>query len=173
MNRERGTLVVINPYNQEQIDKIKIFEAQLDSGLPVQASQILTRIREQYREEEYQSKKRQDNEIAENLYLEVDQAYVVSCFIEGYKDLSECTLDLVCLKQAQGKGYLATTIHLAYEYAVTQLGMQEVSFQLPKEVAEKENIQEQTGFVPLLQNETSIYFDKPAFLESKMGTHRL
>lgn len=169
MSQTKGNIVVINPYDEAQIAKMKEFEQELQSNFPLQPSEILTQIAQRQSKEAYEMEKRLKNEVEENLFLEVNGSYKVSCFIDGYKDRAECSLDLAYTPDVEKTGYIATTINLAYEYAVNQLGMQNISVKLPQRIAKTENIAKKTGFEPILQNDTTVYLEKAAPLEKGIG----
>ena len=114
-------LFLLDPYNDKHINMIKEFEKEND--LSSKISENIGQIRSSISKETYLTKKKETNEISENLFLEKGLKITDCCYIQGEKDIKTCRITFYPLKNKVLKRKLVTYVS---NYALNTLGMEEV-----------------------------------------------
>ena len=114
-------LFLLDPYNDKHISMIKEFEKEND--LSSKISENIGKIRSSISKENYLNKKKELNEISENLFLEKNLKVIDCCYIQGEKDIKTCRITFYPLKNKILKRKLVTYVA---NYALNTLGMEEV-----------------------------------------------
>ncbi len=113
-------LFIVNPFDENQRSAIDSFEKQF--SIHTETSSFMKRIIKSDTEEEYQWKKKNQNEIEESLYLEKDSSIIDLCHIYGEKDMKRCRISFAKIPHTKKRKLLS----LATDYALSTLGMEEV-----------------------------------------------
>ncbi len=116
----RRTLLVANPYDENQLEMIESFE--LENDLGKRLSSRLREIANRYSKEEYREKLWGENEIEEYLFLCEDNKLMDYCQLNAYKDIRSCYLSLAPSRKISTS---KTLLSLVTEHAFG-LGMVEV-----------------------------------------------
>ncbi len=116
----KQTLSIANPYNQEQMKAIAIFESEND--LENSLTSQLQVISSHYTKEEYEKKIKEANEVEQYLLLIEDSKVIDYCLLDVYKDIKSCYLSLPSSKKVSRSRKMLLE---ASEYA-SSLGMLEV-----------------------------------------------
>ena len=115
-----GNLVVVDPYDEEIVQKVTEFEEQ--NNIKPTTAEKAEKIRRRYTEKEYETLKKEGNEINEILFLLKDGKIIDTAYIEeGVKDISRCTITFPKTGQQKRK-----IIDLATDYAFNVLSLKEV-----------------------------------------------
>ena len=114
-------LFLLDPYNDKHTSMIKEFEKEND--LSSKISENIGKIRSSISKENYLTKKKESNEINENLFLEKGLKVTDCCYIQGEKDIKTCRITFYPLKNKVLKRKLVTYVA---NYALNTLGMEEV-----------------------------------------------
>ena len=101
---QKKTLLVANPYNEEELNLIKAFESDNDLGNSL--SLRLQQISGRYSKEEYAQMIRESNELEQYLFLDEEGKIVECCSITAYRDIKSCYLSLAPSKKiARSKNF--------------------------------------------------------------------
>ena len=114
-------LFLLDPYNDKHISMIKDFEKEND--LSSKISENIGKIRSSISKENYLNKKKESNEISENLFLEKNLKIIDCCLIQVEKDIKTCRISFYSLKNRIIKRKL---VNYVANYALNTLGMEEV-----------------------------------------------
>lgn len=142
-------IIELDPYNEMQLEKIRIFEE--EKGIDKLSKDIL-RIRNKSSQEEYCDSNK--NEFEKIIFVEKDNKITDCCYIYGEKDIKQCRITPINSNKKREMTILAT------EYALNNLGMEEVFIPVDKddnsmitylELREYENIGEVEGNILLLK----------------------
>lgn len=142
-------IIELDPYNEMQLEKIRIFEE--EKGIDKLSKDIL-RIRNKSSQEEYCDSNK--NEFEKIIFVEKDNKITDCCYIYGEKDIKQCRITPINSNKKREMTILAT------EYALNNLGMEEVFIPVEKddnsmitylELREYENIGEVEGNILLLK----------------------
>lgn len=142
-------IIELDPYNDTQLEKIRIFEE--EKGIDKLSKDIL-RIRNKSSQEEYCDSNK--NEFEKIIFVEKDNKITDCCYIYGEKDIKQCRITPINSNKKREMTILAT------EYALNNLGMEEVFIPVDKddnsmitylELREYENIGEVEGNILLLK----------------------
>ena len=154
MSTER--LFLVDPYNDKQLEMIQEFEK--DNDLKSNLSASIGIIRASVPKENYSQYQKNRNEIDEDLFIEKNSKITDFCHIHGEKDIKTGKILLAPLTQKENKRRL---LSLATEYALNQLGLEEVFIEvdstnknLIKNVEAKgyENLGEENGKIIYLKD---------------------
>ena len=119
-------LYLVNPFDGEQLRKLQEFEE--EHGIHTDTMSFIERVRAFFTEEEYQWRKKNKNEIEEDLMIEKDSKVIDSCHIYGEKDMKRCRISFAPIKRKSRK-----LISLATDYSTSTLGMEEVFIKVSPE----------------------------------------
>lgn len=142
-------IIELDPYNEMQLEKIRIFEE--EKGIDKLSKDIL-RIRNKSSQEEYCDSNK--NEFEKIIFVEKDNKITDCCYIYGEKDIKQCRITPINSNKKREMTILAT------EYALNNLGMEEVFIPVDKDdnsmitylgLREYENIGEVEGNILLLK----------------------
>ncbi len=121
MRKLAERLFLVDPYNDKHMEMIVSFERK--HGLSEDYSKALGKIRASLSKEEYLQNRKKNNEIEEDLFIEKDSKIVDYCHIHGEKDIKTGRISPASLKELERKRKI---ISLATDYALTDLGLEEV-----------------------------------------------
>ena len=121
MRKLAERLFLVDPYNDKHMEMIVSFEKK--HNLSEEYSKALGIIRASFSKEEYLQRKKKNNEIEEDLFIEKDSEIVDYCHIHGEKDIKTGRITPATLKELERKRKI---ISLATDYALTKLGLEEV-----------------------------------------------
>lgn len=116
MNQEK--LYILDPYNDEHLEKIIIFEE--ENNLIDKPSPYIKKIRETISKEDYFKNK---NEIDEIIVIEKGNKIIDCCYINAEKDIKTCIITPVNMANKNKKRHIP---ELATTYALNTLDMEEV-----------------------------------------------
>lgn len=114
----------LDPYDNSQLEKIKVFEEE-NNCLDKPSKNIMEIIKNTSREEYYDSNK---NEFEKIIITEEDNAITDCYYICGEKDIKQCKIISITKTHKKRK-----TTELVTDYALNNLGMEEVFIPLSKE----------------------------------------
>lgn len=147
-------LYLANPYNRNHLNLIQSFEKEHD--ITSSASTFIGEICTKFSEEEYEQRKKQDNEINEIIFIESNSKIKDLCQIQGEKDVKICYVTFAPIKVSK-KRQLVT---LATDYAMNTLHMQEVFMRILPEDRSMLQILTNQGFENLGEDRGTIIFLK-------------
>ena len=111
----------LNPYNDDQLEKLSLFEKENNiSGIVESINKIRS-----ISKEEYLQNKKESNDIEEIYYVERDNKITDCCFIQGEKDRKVCKISWYDIKKPRHN-----LPFVAADYAFYSLGMEEVFIEL-------------------------------------------
>lgn len=117
MNSDR--LFLLDPYNDNHLEKIIIFEEEND--MKDKPSDYIRYLREYISKYDYFDSNKNDFE--EILFIEKNNKITDCCYIRGEKDLKQCFVTPFNINNKNKRRYLP---ELAATYALDTLGMEEV-----------------------------------------------
>lgn len=143
---------VINPYSEEDYNKIKAFEQK--NGILTKSSEYIETSLSSKKEEEYLAEKKKNNEINESLVIEENGEIKEICYLQAEKDIKACRIYFPITKSRSKK-----LISIATKYAMETLEMQDVFIMVNEKdesllktigTGEYENIGIDNGYVAFL-----------------------
>ncbi len=157
-------LYLVNPFDGEQVRRIQEFEE--EQGIHTDTMSFLERIQSSCTEEEYQWRKKNKNEIEEDLIIEKDSKVIDSCHIYGEKDMKRCRISFAPIKRKSRK-----LIALATEYSTSTLGMEEVFIKVSPEDESLLSLLGKENFENLGEESGSILFLKEKEADTEKGSN--
>ena len=123
---------ILDPYNDEQLKKITLFEKGNNlSGIVDSINEIRS-----IPKEDYLNRQKVSNDVDQILFIEKEDKIVECCFLEGKNDLKKCSIieyDTINKSKKRKLPILAT------EYALNNLNMEEVLVEiLPEDIVMQE-----------------------------------
>ena len=114
-------IISINPYDDNDIKLIEEYEN--NNHLNNKLSNNIKKIRNTISKEKYLEKRKNSNEIEENLYIEKNSKIIGYCHLHGEKDIKSCKISFIFdgnnIKRRKA-------ISMITEYIIGHYGMQEV-----------------------------------------------
>ncbi len=144
---EQENLLIADPYNEQHLDMIVDFEKRLNNGLPMQVSDILYRTTSRISKEQYLEKQKNSDRFEENLYLNINNSLVSSCYVEGSRSSKSCEFMMCTPWQDKDKGYEKELLPLACDYVVDKFGVDVIKMVVPIKDEQLNNNLLQLGFV--------------------------
>lgn len=146
-------LFLLDPYNDKHISMIKEFEKENDLSNDI--SKNLSKIRSSIPQNTYLEKKKNSNEISENLFMEKGLKITDCCYIQGEKDIKTCRINFYPIKSKIIKRKLAL---YASNYAINTLGMEEVFLNVEPKDKSMINYLESNGFENLGEENNKVLY---------------
>ncbi len=144
---------ILNPYNDEQVKKLSIFEKENDLFGIIDSIKKIRSIDK----ETYLKNMSEANEIEEILFSTRDDKVVDCCFIQAEKDIKVCRVNLLNIKDTNKRRYMPI---YAKEYAFDSLGMEEVFIEINPDDKVMQKYLRDRDFECLGENEGKIVFIK-------------
>lgn len=162
MNIER--LFLLNPYNDDHIKKLMIFEE--ENKMKDKPSDYFKKIRETISEQNYFDPNK--NEFEETIFTEKSEKMIDCCYIRGERDLKQCNIVPLNINNKNKRRNL---IEDATTYAINTLGMERVYIKADFSDNNLINYLELKGYENLGEVESSIILLKEK--EEKENSQRM
>ncbi len=115
------TLSIVNPFDASHLKKIDDFEK--ENEIETKTSSFLAKMRCSVDREEYEHIEKSSNEIETSLFVDSEHGIKDICHITGEKDRKTCMITFASIKTKLRNRRIIT---LATDYALNNLGMEEV-----------------------------------------------
>lgn len=146
-------IFLANPYNEEHLKLIDEYE--IKSGNGRKMTSRLNNIRATYTKEEYLDQRKNKNEIEEILLSMKDSKIFGVCYIVGERDIKTCRITFFSDISKHRKLIIQAT-----EYALNNLGFQEVFIKIDKNYKQIIDYLSTHGFESLGEENNTIIFLK-------------
>ena len=144
-------IIELDPYNDSQLEEIKAFEDE-NNCLDKLSKNIIEIQKNNSREEYYDSNK---NEFEKIIITEENSAIIDCYYIHGEKDIKQCKIIPITKNNKKRK-----TVEKVTDYALKNLGMEEVFIPISKENESMITYLELRGYENLGEVEGNILFLK-------------